>query len=223
MFIVSPDTILNTGALDMSSVPRRFLSRVTLWPRRGAGPGLVARMVFEVELLRYLAALLPFGIAALIWQESALAIAQAPLLMFLVVYGVEMRFLRLLPAAREKLIDPAEADRGLDLLRVRALSILTRIAARRGLSQGALHLVIEQSDMARVAPLTLVSVQSDEGPEVLRLDAEEEALIRDTLFQPPLTERQLHLINLAQDEQLRDLSLDLRSVSAHARLAAMMG
>jgi hypothetical protein len=48
--------------------------------------------VVEVEMLRYPDALLPFALAALIWRESALAIAQAPLLMFLVIYWVEMRF-----------------------------------------------------------------------------------------------------------------------------------
>jgi hypothetical protein len=222
MFIVSPATALNSAALETRHLPRRFLGRVTLIPIRGVTPGLLARMVFEVELLRYLIALLPFVIGALVWRDSALAIAQAPLLMFLVIYGVEMRFLRIPADRRETLIDPAEADRGLDLLRVRALAILTRIAAGRGLADGALHLVIEQSELARIAPLTFVSVQSEEGPEVLRLDAGEEALIRETLFTAPLTERQLLLINLARSEPLRDIALDLRAVSAHARLAAMM-
>jgi hypothetical protein len=121
------------------------------------------------------------------------------------------------------LLEPGEAERGLDLLRDRATRILTKIAAGRGLVSGRLHLVVEQSDLARISPLTLVSVQSEDGPEVLRLTHEEEALIRDTLFQPPLTERALHRIALAEDEQLRDVALDPRSISAHARLAAMMG
>jgi hypothetical protein len=223
MFIVSSATVLNSSTLETRHVPRRFFGRTTLIPVRGAGPGTALRMIFEVELLRYLGALLPFAAAALIWRESALAIAQAPLLMFLVVYTVEMRFLRLTPTQREALLQDGEADRGLDLLRVRALAILTRIAAGRGLLTGQLHLVVEQSDMARVAPLTLVSVQSEDGPALLRLSADEEALIRDSLFLPPLTERSLHRINLAADEQLRDIALDLRAISAHARLAAMIG
>jgi len=222
MFLVTPATVLNPAALETRHIPRRLLGRALLIPRRGAGPGLILRLVVEVEMLRYLAALLPFVLAALIWRDSALAIAQAPLLMFLVIYGVEMRFFRLTPAARQALLAPGEADRGQDLLRARALSVLTRIAARRGLTQGGLHLVIEQSDLVRIAPLTLVSVQSEDGPQLLCLDREEEALIRETLFQPPLTERALHRITLASDEQIHDIAFDPRAVSAHARLAALM-
>lgn len=227
MFIMTPDSVANRHVLDMRQVPRRIFGRVTIWPRRGAGLRLRARLVFEVEILRYLASLLPFVIAALVWQEQALAISQAPLLMFLLVYLVETRFLRPSAAVRSTLIDPAEADRRLDLLRARARRILTRIAAGRGLTAGALHLVVEQSDLARIMPLTLVSVQDEGGdgrdPQVMDLTPEEEALIRDTLFAAPLTEAALHLVNLAQDEFLRDERLDLRHVSAHARLAAMMG
>ena len=223
MFIVSQSTVLNSAALEMRHVPRRFLGRVTLIPIRGAGAALLLRMIFEVELLRYLAALLPFVVAALIWRDSALAIAQAPLLMFLLIYAVEMRFLRLTPAKRDMLLDQAEADRGLDLLRVRALSILTRIGSGRALLRGTLHLVVEQSDLARVAPLTLVSVQTEDGPAILTLTAAEEALIHETLFRAPLTERQMLLINLCQNEYLRDVRLDLNAISAHARLAALIG
>jgi hypothetical protein len=222
MFIVTPETVLNPAALETRHIPRRFLGRSLLIPRRGAGLRLILRMVVEVEMLRYLAALLPFVVAALIWRDSALAIAQAPLLMFLVIYGVEMRFFRLTPAARQALLAPGEADRGQDLLRARAVSVLTRIAAGRGLTQGVLHLVIEQSDLVRIAPLTLVSVQSEDGPQVLRLDRAEEALLRATLFQPPLTERVLQRITLAGDAQFHDIAFDPRAVSAHARLAALM-
>lgn len=207
--------------LEMRQLPRRFLGRGLLLPRRGGSAGLLARLIFEVEILRYLGALLPFVFAALIWRDQALAIAQAPLLMVFVVYAVEMRVLRVPKARRAALIDPAEAERGLDLLTVRARAILTRIGAGRGLAQGHLHLVVEQSELHRVPPLTYVSVQSEEGPEVIALSPDEEALIRATLFQPPLDERRLHLINQSQDEFLRDVGLDLRSISAHARLAAM--
>lgn len=222
MFIVTPETVLNPAALETRHIPRRFLGRSLLIPRRGAGLRVILRMVVEVEMLRYLAALLPFVVAAMIWPDSALAIAQAPLLMFLVIYGVEMRFFRLTPAARQALLAPGEADRGQDLLRARAVSVLTRIAAGRALTQGVLHLVIEQSDLIRIAPLTLVSVQSEDGPQVLCLDRAEEALLRETLFQPPLTEQALHRITLAGDEQIHDIAFDPRAVSAHARLAALM-
>lgn len=222
MFLVTPATVLNPSALETRHIPRRFLGRSLLIPVRGAGPRLILRLIFEVETLRYLGALLPFLFAALIWRDSALAIAQAPLLMFLVVYGVEMRFLRLTPSARQALLAPGEADRTLDLFRARAVTILTRIAAGRGLGSGTLHLVVEQSDLARIAPLTLVSVQSEDGPCLLRLDPAEEALIRDTLFQPPLTERALHRVTLAEDQPVRDVAFDAGGVSAHARLAALM-
>ena len=125
-------------------------------------------------------------------------------------------------AARQALLVPGEADRGQDLLRARAVSVLTRIAAGRALTQGVLHLVIEQSDLIRIAPLTLVSVQSEDGPQVLCLDRAEAALLRETLFQPPLTEQALHRITLASDEQIHDIAFDPRAVSAHARLAALM-
>ena len=222
MFLVTPATVLNPAALETRHIPRRFLGRSLLIPRRGAGLRLILRLVVEVEMLRYLAALLPFVVAAMIWPDSALAIAQAPLLMFLVIYGVEMRFFRLTLAARQALLAPGEADRGQDLLRARAVSVLTRIAAGRGRTQGGLHLVIEQSDLTRIAPLTLVSVQSEDGPQGLCLDRAEEALIRETLFQPPLTEQALHRITLAGEVQIHDIAFDPRAVSAHARLAALM-
>ena len=120
------------------------------------------------------------------------------------------------------LVDAAEADRGLDLLRSRAVTILTRIAAGRGLGAVRLHLVIEQSDLWRVPPLTYVSVQSEDGPTVLRLDEREKALIRETLFAAPLTEADLHRINIAQATPLRDIVLEPGRVSAHARMAALM-
>lgn len=221
MFIVSPSTVLNPAALEVRELPRRILGRVTLWPV-GGGLRLWLRVVFEVELLRYLVVLIPFAAGALIWQDQALAIAQAPLLMFMLVYAAETRFLRPGKEARAALMEEAEAERGLDLLAVRGRAILTRIAAGRGLQKGALRLVVEQSDLARVAPLTWVSVQSEDGPEVLRLTGDEVALIRQGLFAAPLTERDLHRINLWQDDYLREVRLDARDLSAHARLAAMM-
>lgn len=221
LIIVSHDTILNPSALEMRSLPRKFLGRVTLWPRGGGVAGW-CRVVFEVELWRYVLVLLPFPAAALIWQDYALAIAQAPVLMFMVVYAVESRFLRVQKAARAGLMDAVEAERGLDMLRARGVSLLTRIAAERGLGSGVLHLLVEQSDMARVAPLTYVSVQSEDGPAVLRLTAAERAMIGAELFAAPLTERQLHLINLSQDQPLRDVALEVARVSAHARMAALM-
>lgn len=222
MFIVTPDTVLNPAVLETRQLPRRFFGRVTLWPRRGGTWGLVARTVFEVEVLRYTSSLIPFIAAALIWQDKALAIAQAPLLMFMLVYAVETRVLRPSPQRRADLIARDAADRTLDLFRSRARTILTRVAAGRGMAEGTLWLVVEQSELARVAPLTYVSVQAEDGPEVLRLTEAEERLIRDTLFQPPLDERQLQRVNLMENEFLREARLDTRNVSAHARMEALI-
>lgn len=222
MFIVTADTVLNRTALEMRTLPRKFLGRVTLWPA-GGGLGLWLRVVLEVELWRYLLALVPFGVGAVVFPDYAIAIAQAPLPMLILVYFVESRLLRVPKAKRAGLLPRADVDRGLDLLRNRSVQVLTRIAAGRGLSQGTLHLVIEQSDLWRAPPLTYVSVQSEEGPEILRLSAAERDLLAQTLFQPPLTEVDLLRLNIADDTHLRDIAFDCGRVSAHARLAALMG
>lgn len=148
--------------------------------------------------------------------------AKAPILMLIAIYLVEARLLRATPAQRAALVSDAQADSGLDMLRARARAILTKIAARRGLESGCLHLVIEQSDLLRVAPLSLVSVQSEEGPELLALDAQERALIEDTLFAAPLTERALQRIGLARKIEIHDVSFVPAQISAHARMAALM-
>jgi len=223
MFIISLTTCTNRAALEFRELPRRFLGRVFVWPRQEGTWQLKLRLIFEIEALRYFLALSPFVVVAFIWRGSALAIAQAPLLMLLLVYCVEIRLLRRTKTAREALLDPAERDRALDLLAVRGRRIVTRIAAGRRMDQGALHLVIEQSELARVAPLTLVSVQWSEGPEVLDLSPAERALIRETLFAPPLTEAALHKVTQAGDEPLQMVAVDLRSIPAHARMAALTG
>ncbi len=221
MFILSPDTVSNRDALRIRWLPRRYLGRTWLWPR-GGGWRLKARIVFETEVLRYALVLSPFVIAAFIWREQAIFIAQAPVLMVLAIYLFEARILRIPRAKRGDLMGEDRADAGLDLLRQRARAILTRIAAGRGLTGGTLHLVIEQSDLLRAPPLTLVSVQSDDGPNLLALDETERAIIADTLFTPPLTERDLLRIGLKRGIDLHDLSFEPATVSAHARMAALM-
>jgi hypothetical protein len=221
MFLVTPRTVLNPSVLDVVQLPRRFLGRATPWPR-GQGWRIWARLVLEIEVLRYLAALIPFVVAGAIWREHAGLFAQAPLLMFIVIWLVEQRVLRSTPARRATLVAPDAADRGLDLLAARARLILTRIAAGRGLTRGTLRLVIEQSDMLRAPPLTLVTVQSEDGPRVLDLQDPEADLIRATLFQPPLTERALLHIGLARGIAVHDIPFDLAQVSGHARMAALM-
>ena len=221
MFILSPDTVVNRDALRIRWVPRRFLGRTTLWPKQG-GWRLMARVIFEAEALRFALVLLPFVIAALIWPEKAIFIAQAPVLMLAAIYVFEAKFMRVPRAARPTLLREDEVDAGLDLLRQRARHILSRIAARRALTTGRLHLVIEQSELIRVAPMSLVSVQCNDGPELLALDAEERALIRQTLFAEPLDERRLQYIGLARRIDIHDLTFEPAQVSAHARLGALM-
>ncbi|TGD66232.1 hypothetical protein EYC08_04940 [Tabrizicola sp. WMC-M-20] len=227
MFIITPKTIKNRAALEFRQIPRRFLGRSFVWPR-GAGWRMKARVVFEIELLRYLTALAPFAGMALIWRDSALAIAQAPALMALVLYAVEMRFLRLTPAARATLLDDATRDRLADLLAFRARGLLTRIGAGRRLTGGALFLVVEQSELARVAPLTFVTVQSEgaEGggrPEIIDLTEAEQTLIRDTLFAPPLTEAAMQKLTLVRKDTVSVTRLEMRGIPAHDRMAALTG
>lgn len=226
MFILTPDTIWNPGALEMRQVPRRVFGRVMVFPRRGAGLGLWLRLIFEVEVLRYLVALLPFLLGAILFPRYALAISQAPLPMLIVVYLFEAKVLRLSKVKARALASEAEVERGLDLLRVRAVAVLSKIAAGRGLAEGRLHLVVEQSEIWRMPPLTLVSVQSEagpkSGPEVMRLSAVEMALLAG-LFDADFGERDLLRVNLAAGECLRDVAFDVRGVSAHARLAALIG
>jgi hypothetical protein len=220
MFIITRATLSNPAGLEFRQIPRRFLGLAPVWPRQ-AGWRLKLRLVVEREPLRYVVALSPFAGVALVWNDSALAISQAPALMVLAVYVVEMRLLRPSAAARAKLLDAADRDRALDLLAARCRSLLTRIAAGRRMTRGTLHLVIEQSELARVAPLTLVTVQWSEGPAILDLTTEEMALLRDRLFAPPLTEAAMQRLSLARNESVHSVALDLPGIPAHARMAAL--
>lgn len=222
MLILTHDTLRNPSILRVRQLPRKFFGRVTVWPKGRIGLALLLRIFIEFQTVRYVLALLPLVIIGLVWRELALPLAQAPLLMLIVIWWIEMRLLRVPAAKRAGLIDAAEAERGLDLLRVQARAVLTQIAAGRGMQAGQLHLVVEQSELGIFAPLTYVSVQSDEGPEVVSLDGSERDILRKGLFQTPLTERLLQRINTSQNVFLRDITLDARSVSAHARLAAAL-
>jgi len=222
MLILTHSTLRNPAILKVRQLPRKFFGRVAVWPRRHAGLGGFLRLIFEFQAIRYILTLSPFIFIGLSWNALALPMAQAPILMIFMIWWVEMRFLRVPKSRRPQLIEGAQAERGLDLLRVQSRAALTKIAAARGMRQGQLHLVIEQSDLWRMTPLTYVSVQSDEGPEVLRLSKAEQEILRQTLFQPPLTERQLQRINQSQSVFLRDITFDARGVSAHARLAAAL-
>lgn len=221
MLIVSDTTISNRGVLETRSLPKKFLGRVQLVPRRG-GAGLWLRLIVEMQLVRYLSALLPFVAIPLMSRDLALPVTQAPLAMLIVIAFVEMKVLRLSKAGRARAVDADEAARRLDTLAFRGRACLRRIAARQGIAEGELRLVVEQSELARIAPLTLVSVQTDRpGPRLLTLDAGDRAALAD-LFAEGLSERDLLAVNHREDLYIRDIAQEARAVSAHARLAAAL-
>jgi hypothetical protein len=222
MLIVTDDTIANRGVLETRSLPKKFLGRVQLVPRKG-GLRLWARLIVEIQILRYLSALLPFVAIPLMSRDLALPVTQAPLAMLVVIALVELKVLRLSKAGRERAVEADEAARRLDTLAFRARACLRRIAARHGVTEGALRLVIEQSELARIPPLTLVSVQTDQ-PEtrLLALDEGDRAVLAEGLFDADLTERDLLAVNHRDDLYIRDIAQEARAVSAHARLAAAL-
>ena len=197
MLIVTDATIANARVLETRSLPKKFLGRVQLVPK-GAGLSLWARMIVEIQILRYLGALLPFVVIPLLSRDLALPVTQAPLAMLVVIALVELKVLRLSNAARAGLVDADEAARRLDTLAFRARAALRRIAARQGIAEGQLRLVVEQSELARIAPLTLVSVQTDRpAPRLLSLDAQDRAAL-DGLFDAALTEADLLAVKIAR-------------------------
>ena len=222
MLILTHNTVRNPSILSVKQLPRKFFGRVTVWPKGRIGLRTFARIVVEFQSVRYTVSLLPLVVIGVIWNDLAMPLAQAPILMLVLIWWVEMRVLRVPKAKRAQLIDTAEAERGLDLMRIQARAVLTQIAANRDMRAGQLHLVIEQSDLGLFAPLTYVTVQSEEGPEVLSLTQKERSMIAVGLFQAPLDARLLLKINQSQNIFLRDIILNARAVSAHARLAAAL-
>lgn len=221
MLIVTEATIANRAILQTNSLPKKFFGRVLIIPR-GAGVRLWLRLLVEMELLRYLVALLPFVIVPVFSPEMAMPVMQAPLIMLVVVAWVELRVLRPTKVARARAVDADEAARRLDTLAFRARASLRRIAARHELTEGQLQLVIEQSELTRIAPLTLVSVQADlPKPHILALDAEDRAALAD-LFDATLSERDLLAVNHRDALYVRTITQEARAVSAHARLAAFL-
>ncbi len=223
MFVVSPSTMANSAALETRTVPKRMLGRIAVIPRRGAGLRLWLRLILEFQLLRFLIPLLPFVAAMLIWPHLALPISQAPVPMLLVIGVVEMRVLALTPDARKRLLSEDKAAQTLDALTFNARGILTKLAAARDLQTGELTLVVEQSELARVPPLTLVSLQQAEpDPLVLDLSAQEREMVAAELFSDGFTEADLHKASLRVNQNLHDVTLDVASISAHARMSAML-
>ncbi|MEL7012810.1 MAG: hypothetical protein AAFO72_05975 [Pseudomonadota bacterium] len=223
LFILSPETVWNASALSFPSAPRKILERITLWPTRRAGRGLFWRIVFESQILRFSLALMPFVLVMLIWPAMALPVSQAPILMLIFIGFIELRVLRVPRHKRSDVTTPEAAARALDTLNFKGRDLLARIAARRGIDEGELYLVVDQSDLAGVSPLTLVSVQTSYGKtRLLPLDAEERSWIADTLFDEAFTEEQLHKANLRENEFMRSVAFNTSAVTAQARLDALL-
>jgi hypothetical protein len=222
MYILTHTTLRNPAILKVRQLPRKFFGRVAVWPRGPIGFKMLLRLIIEFQAVRYILTLSPFIFIGLSWNALALPMAQAPVLMIFMIWVVEMRVLRVPKTRRTKLIEAAQAERLLDLLRVQSSAALTQIAAAREMKRGELHLVIEQSELWRLPSLTYVSVQSDDGPEVVCLSEAEQEILHQTIFQSPLTEKALQRVNQSQGVFLRDITFDARGVSAHARLAAAL-
>lgn len=222
MLIVTDATIVNRGVLETRSLPKRFFGRAVLVPRR-AGPGLWLRLIAEFQFLRYMLALAPFMMVPLLRNDLALTISQAPLIMLIVIGLVELRLLRLTKTARARQATTEQAARRLDTLVFRARACLRDIIARHGITEGEVRLVVEQSELARLPPLTFVSVQVDRpSPRLLALSAQDRAALKAGLFDADLTEGDLLAVNHRDSLYLRDIAQEARAVSAHARLAAAL-
>lgn len=221
---LSRSGIANTSLLRTKNVPRRVLALgLLLVPRAPVFSAVLWRALLDHMVARCILALSPFAIALVIWPGLALPIASAPLLMFMAIWLFERHVLSIAsPEARRALISEDEAGRVIDRLRLAAEAALSRIAAARDMTDGRLWLVVEQSALARMPPLTLVSVLYEtDGIEILDLDAATEADIRKTLFPGQDDEANLLRSNLADNLQIRQFSIDPRAISAHARLAAL--
>jgi hypothetical protein len=222
MLILTKATLRNPGVLETRSLPKKFLGRVLVAPL-GAGIRVWGRLMVEMQTLRYAVTLLPFALSPILVADLAVPVMQAPALMVMLIVLVELKVLRLTASERAAQVAPDDAARRLDTLGFRARDCLRRIAARHDLREGSLRLVVEQSELARVPPLTLVSVQGDmPRPHVLSLDAEDRTLLQQGLFDDSLSERDLLAVNHRDNRYIREITQDARAVSAHARLAALL-
>lgn len=222
MLIVTHATLVNPGILETRSLPKKFLGRVLILPR-GAGLASWLRLIVEIQALRYLVILLPFAVAPLLFRNLALPVMQAPALMLVLVAVVELQVLRPTNKARQNAVSADEAARRLDTMTFRARACLRRIAARHNLTEGQLRLVIEQSELARIPPLTLISVQTETPtPHLPRLTDADRADLAAGLFDASFTERDLLAVNHHDTLYLRDIAQEARAVSAHSRLAAFL-
>lgn len=218
IFVLAPSTILNRWTLKAPRLPKLMLAEAGRpWPRRLVLSSAFWRMTAESPILRNAAVVAPIPAAIMGAPDLVTAsLALSPILLFLMLFAEG----NVVPV-RARAGEADNADRVLDLLRLRGRLALTRIAAGRGILQGRLTLVVEQSTLARLPPITLVSVKSAADNNVIDLTRDEQKVLRDGLFGEGLDEGALKRVNLLQKTPVREITLDVASISAHARLAGM--
>lgn len=222
MLILTNATLWNPGVLETRSLPKKFLGRVLVVPLT-ANIRIWSRLLVEMQVVRFAVTLLPFALSPILVADLAVPVMQAPALMVMLVVLVELRVLRLTAAERAAQVEPDDAARRLDILSFRARACLRTIAARHDLREGSLRLVVEQSELARVPPLTLVSVQGDvPRPHVLSLKSDDRDLLQQGLFDNAFSELDLLSVNHRDNLYIREITQEARAVSAHARLAALL-
>ena len=223
ILVLASETVWNSGILKFSTAPRKILQRGMILPRRDATFGGKLRFFFESQVLRYAVTLIPFVAAGLTWPSLALPLGSAPALMVVAIGVVELRVLRIPKAKRAAIATDAEVARTLDTLNFRGRKILAQLAAGRDMRSGEIYLVVEQSDLARIPPLTIVSMQLDHGKSrLVELTSQERAQIREGLFDDEFTEHELMKANQRDGVFLRSVSFQTRGVTAHARLDAFL-
>ncbi|MEM8629916.1 MAG: hypothetical protein AAGF74_01640 [Pseudomonadota bacterium] len=224
ILVMCAETVRNKMALEVVQIPKKVIGRgFGPRPRVPVTDALFWRAALEHQMPRYAFALLPFLLILWARPDLALFVSQAPIAMFIAIHIVEVRVLSVAdPDKRKALIDPARADQILDTLGHRAQRELTRVAAARQMREGQIHLVVEQSELYRVPPFTVVSVQEQGTPNlIVDLTPKERARIAESLFDEAVSEDDLLLVSLSRQTPVHDFPLDVRTISAHARLAAM--
>ena len=115
--VLCEETLRNPSVLETRAVPRRVFGRVVVVPKRPLSKPVFWRILAEMGVFRYVVALLPFPIIAILRPSLALPVAQAPLLMIFVIWLFESRVLGLSDTARANALSSGTyADRTVWLL-----------------------------------------------------------------------------------------------------------
>jgi hypothetical protein len=221
VYVVTPSAVLRPGALAGRRAPRPLLpAGLALAPRTRPLGREARRLLFQHALARYVAALLPFPIAMIIWPELALPISQAPLLMLILVLFIETSVLSIgSPEKRRALAPRDEIARVGDLLRTRARDRSPHRRRPRPRLRNPPPRRRTVGDGARPAlQPRLAAIRDGRGPRHRRRGAgpPRRLAVRRRPDRAAPARRQPRHRHLHAAT-----SLDTRTVSAHARLAAM--